>query len=683
MVGIKKLAARRAFLTKCEIELFWTFPNPSHERTVMFSAIRNLLTTKANLDSRTTSKRRMRLESLEDRAMLTAVVMTDYDQLMLELVNRARANPAAEVALNPLVSDLNQGLSAGTISSTPKQPLASLQPLVDAGRVHALDMLENNYFEHNSLNGDTPTDRAADQGYVGSVGENIAWNGSTGPIDYEAETQYAHRNLFFSPSHRVNLMNEPYDHAGMAVEFGEFTHEDGRTYNSAMVAQEYGFNSGGNPYLTGVVYSDTVLDDDFFSVGESESGVRITAVDSQGVSYFTHSGPSGGYNLELPAGTYTVTAFGGVLDQPMVSNGVVIGTDNVKVDFETSASPQDAQEIVGFNTGEEFWVGESNGSSLDTAYYGDWPSTTTYEIIGVGDMNGDGLDDIVGRAANDGTLRVAISTGQSTFASSDWGSLTTVTSWSNIFVGDFNGDGLDDVMGRADSDGTFWLAESNGNAFSNSYWGRFTSSVNWTTMLALDLNGDGKQDITGRAQDGTWWSGISTGSSLQNSHWGKWSTNVEWTDISVGDFNGDGLDDVAGRGNNAYWWVSNSTGTNYATQYWATWTSTVTWEDVSIGDYDGDGLDDIAGRANGQWWLAISHGSGFSNHYWGYWTTSTTWSDVAMIDLNADGKDDLIGRAANGQWWLFQSTGSNFAASLAATWSAGASWSNVSVGNFI
>lgn len=652
----------------------------------MASAFEKLFSRSTSKTSGRTSKkqqRRLQHESLENRAMLTAVTMTDYDQLMLELVNRARMDPEAEVARNPLVNDLNQGLSPGTISSTPKQPLASDQALVDAGHVHAQDMLENNYFAHNSQNGDTPTDRAAAEGYVGGVGENIAWNGSTGTIDQTFETETAHRNLFFSPSHRTNLMNDPYDHAGMAVDFGPYTHTDGRTYNSVMVAQEYGFNTGGDPYLTGVVYSDTVIDDDFYSIGESVQGVRVTAVDGQGTSYFTTSGPSGGYNLELPDGTYTVTASGGPLDRPWVVQQVVIGGENVKLDFETSSAPQDAQDIVGFNSGEEFWAAESNGTTLDTRYYGDWPSNTTYEIVGVGDLNGDGLDDIVGRAANNGALRVAVSTGQSGFVSSNWGSLTNSVGWSNIFVGDFNGDGLDDVMARADSDGTFWLAQSTGNSFTNSYWGRFTSSVEWTTMLSLDLNGDGREDISARAADGTWWSGVSTGSSLVNSHWGKWSPNVEWSDISVGDFNGDGLEDIAGRGNNAYWWVSESTGTSFASQYWATWTISVTWEDVSVGDYDGDGRDDIAGRANGQWWIAISNGSGFSNHYWGFWTTSTTWSDVTMIDLNGDGRDDLLGRAANGQWWLFQSNGSSFSASLVATWSPGATWENVSVGNFI
>ena len=103
-------------------------------------------------------RRCLRVESLENRELLTAVSLTDYEQLMLELVNRAREDPLAEVARNSNVGSLNEGLAGGTISSAPKQPLASVQELVDAGRLHAIDMLENDYFSHYTEPGNA-TDR--------------------------------------------------------------------------------------------------------------------------------------------------------------------------------------------------------------------------------------------------------------------------------------------------------------------------------------------------------------------------------------------------------------------------------------------------------------------------------------------------------------------------------------------
>src|SRR4051812_36432660 len=69
---------------------------------------------------------------LEARRLLAVVYPTANEQLMVELINRARANPAVEAAR--LGIDLNEGLSAGTISTAAKQPLAINPNLTDGAR---------------------------------------------------------------------------------------------------------------------------------------------------------------------------------------------------------------------------------------------------------------------------------------------------------------------------------------------------------------------------------------------------------------------------------------------------------------------------------------------------------------------------------------------------------------------
>lgn len=657
----------------------------------MFSALLKSLQREKRNKKPVHRTNKLSVETLEDRRVLTSVTMTDYEQLMLELVNRARANPLAEVSRSSTVSDLNQGLAANTISSTPKQPLASVQELVDAGSNHALDMLAKDYFSHYSdPSGDDPTDRAAALGYSMSVGENIAWNGSTGSIDHNEETINAHNNLFTSPSHRRNMLVDSYEESGMAVEFGEYTYGN-YTYNAAMTAQEFSFNAD-NPYLTGVVFDDSVVDDEFYSVGESEAGIRITAVDdSTGASFYTESGPSGGYQMKLPSGSYTVTATGNSLPGPMVVTNVTVGSINIKVDFDTSTAEAPApvprtpsgSDIVGFASNSEFWVGESNGSGLNTTYYGGLTTSVDFEHVGTADVNGDGLDDIISYGS-DGSIMVAVATGDSSFAISRWGTFTTITTWT-LLVGDFNGDGMDDLMGRADSDGTYWLAKSNGSRFQTSYWGKLTTVTTWQNLTAGDFNGDGAADITGRAADGTWWTSLSNGSDAlhHSKYWGKWSLAVTWSDVRIGDFNGDGMDDIAGRANNAYWWVNRASGDEFFyVDYWVSWTQTVNWDDVSVGDFDGDGRDDIAGRANGQWWLALSNGRTFVNRYWGSWPTTVAWSNVSVMDVDQDGRDDIAGRASNGQWWIFRSDETRFQSVYGTQWSNGVSWDFVAIGNF-
>jgi hypothetical protein len=418
--------------------------------------------------------------------------------------------------------------------------------------------------------------------------------------------------------------------------------------------------------------------------GTDVNGVRISAVDAAGTTFWTTTDSLGNYNLPLATGNYFVTANGTMLQQPIVTTGVVIGASPVEINFTESSSVPNGQDIVGETPSGQLWVGESTGTTLRTVYYGSRGSTVSYQHLGVADMNGDGLDDVVARA-NTGELVVSISLANSSFKHRSWGAFTTATTWSEIHLGDFNGDGMQDVLGRADSDGSYWLAKSNGNSFDTSYWGRFTSAVNWSDMGVGDFNGDGNDDVAARAPDGTWWAAISDGTSrLNNSFWGRWSPGVTWSDVSVGDFNGDGRDDIAGRANNAYWWVNRSSGNNYfLVESWGVWGQSATWEDVSVGDFDGDGDDDIAGRASGQWWIAKSNGVRFANSYWGAWSTSVAWSDVSIIDFNGDGKRDIVGRTSTGQWWLLGSTGSTFQGSYLATWSTGITWQSVSVGNFI
>ena len=52
--------------------------------------------------------RKLGVEGLEGRLLLTAVLMSDSEQLVLELVNRARANPGAEASRYGI--SLNEGL---------------------------------------------------------------------------------------------------------------------------------------------------------------------------------------------------------------------------------------------------------------------------------------------------------------------------------------------------------------------------------------------------------------------------------------------------------------------------------------------------------------------------------------------------------------------------------------------
>ena len=134
---------------------------------------------------------------------------TAYEQLLLELMNRARLDPLAEAAR--LNIDLNAGLAAGTITSDTKQALAGNNNIVTAARAHSQHMIDTDLFDHVGIGDGTPSSRMVAAGYALTgawiTGENIAYTATTGTIDILTETYNIADNLFLSEGHRENTLN--------------------------------------------------------------------------------------------------------------------------------------------------------------------------------------------------------------------------------------------------------------------------------------------------------------------------------------------------------------------------------------------------------------------------------------------------------------------------------------------
>src|SRR4051812_30970023 len=101
-------------------------------------------------------------EALEARRLFAVAYPSNLEQYIVELINRGRANPAAEAARYNVA--LNEGLAAGTISTAAKQPLAVNPSLTDGARGHAQWMLAHNTFSHTGANGSSPGDRMSAAG---------------------------------------------------------------------------------------------------------------------------------------------------------------------------------------------------------------------------------------------------------------------------------------------------------------------------------------------------------------------------------------------------------------------------------------------------------------------------------------------------------------------------------------
>jgi serralysin len=286
----------------------------------------------------------MLVEMLEMRQLMSLTPTAD-EQYMLELINRARANPSAEAAAFGIA--LNEGLPAGTISTAAKQPLAFNTDLIASARGHSQFMLDNQLFQHNGPGNTDPGTRMAQAGYAftgnSGWGENIAERGSSGTINNDSFTAQEHQDLFVDASepgrgHRTNIEDPSFKEVGVGIVTGEF-----QGFNSLLTTQDFAF-SGSTSFLTGVAYTDAVKANHFYDPGEGLGNITITATNTQTNSVLTTTTwSSGGYTLALPAATYRISASGVGLGASghsgTVSGGTVtIGNLNVEADFTPSTS---------------------------------------------------------------------------------------------------------------------------------------------------------------------------------------------------------------------------------------------------------------------------------------------------------------------------------------------------------
>ncbi len=268
---------------------------------------------------------------------------TPEEQYMLELINRARANPSEEgVRLmdteDPAVQsaytwfNINKAATKQAFTTYPQRPPLAFHPALNqAARNHTADMVANNFQGHNGSNGSTLDQRYGVVGYVpqGQWGENVSaysnsvWYGHCGlNVDWGEQNQ-------IDLGHRSNIMNfngAVYTEIGIGI-----TKTSGglqsNTVGPYVITQDFGIRS--IRYITGVVYNDK-NSNGFYDVGEGLEGVRVEP--SRG-TYYAVTSASGGYAIPFSgSGSVTVVASGGPLTSP-ITQQANFGSDNIKVDF--------------------------------------------------------------------------------------------------------------------------------------------------------------------------------------------------------------------------------------------------------------------------------------------------------------------------------------------------------------
>ncbi|RLP91441.1 N-acetylmuramoyl-L-alanine amidase [Micromonospora sp. BL4] len=290
-------------------------------------------------------------------------------------------------------------------------------------------------------------------------------------------------------------------------------------------------------------------------------------------------------------------------------------------------------DVVAFTQGSlnDVYVAASTGSAFagTSVKWNDFFGLTGETLL-TGDVNGDGRDDII--AFTHGTLAdvyVALSTGTSFGGGVKWHDWFAPGA-EVAAVGDVNGDGRDDIVAFThDTNADVYVALSTGTGFGPGVkWHEYFSIPGEYPALG-DVNGDGRDDII------TFTQGPATASDVivALSSGSSFGAPQTWHDLfavgseqpRVGDINGDGRDDIVTFTCNADAdvYAAVSTGTSFAG-------TTVKWNDFFclagefpyLGDANGDGRDDIIVFTKGSLndvYVGLSTGTGFSG--------ATKWHD--------------------------------------------------------
>lgn len=178
----------------------------------------------------------------------------------------------------------------------------------------------------------------------------------------------------------------------------------------------------------------------------------------------------------------------------------------------------------------------------------------------LGDFNGDGFMDIAGFSQN--TVEFAISTGQEFFKRIETlSAYTNGQGWSEDHlrqIGDINGDGLADIIGYGDNRTLVSMNLGRGTFAPAQSYPYMTSAqgidITQNPRMVTDIDTDGRDDLLIFANDGAYIarslgaeltgtvSGISSAFGMQ----GGWLTSEH--PRTLGDVNGDGLLDIIGYG---------------------------------------------------------------------------------------------------------------------------------------
>jgi hypothetical protein len=412
------------------------------------------------------------------------------------------------------------------------------------------------------------------------------------------------------------------------------------------------------------------------SYAPSASGAAALTVTHSGLyptgTTVSVSGSSGNYTLTAVVGGNAGTAPTGTVSFFDASNAnallgtATLGAGAAEPSFWESLAPLQSTgglsvvgvadlngdgipDIVAYGSGV-FVVLLGKGDGAFTAL----PGMAACCALALGDFNGDGIMDVV--AVQNSAIQVFLGNGDGTFTPGPVipeptinSSYLNFTSSPTVTVGDFNGDGnLDLAVLVPFYEGCFipkcftslWILWGNGDGtFTAAAGGTANIELNSPVAVAGDFNGDGKLDLAVMnwgAENVTILLGNGDGTFTVTATPGTPNTINGPSPIVAADFNGDGNLDLAvsGFGSGT---LTILLGNGNGTFTAAAYQYPVEFsESLAVGDFNGDGIPDLANVG-----VYLGKGDGTFTASNNSIPSASSPSGVAVGDFNGDGISDI------------------------------------------
>jgi hypothetical protein len=212
-------------------------------------------------------------------------------------------------------------------------------------------------------------------------------------------------------------------------------------------------------------------------------------------------------------------------------------------------------------------------------------------------------------------------------------SLDTGKDPSSVVVGDFNGDGIQDLVVENEDDQTLSIFFGKGDGTFTLFQETSPLDIGFGSLFVADFNGDGNLDIVSGAL-------VLLGNGDGTFVTKTLSITYDSVVSAVADFNGDGIPDLGVAGNSNYSAILLGNGDGSFT---AVSTSSFPRETKAVGDFNGDGFPDLVEISyNGSVSILLGNGDGTFTTSIPLPQLSSTANTIVVADLNGDGNLDLV-----------------------------------------